>query len=178
MEYWAKDGSYVEDEFKEGPITQAEQERRGKMADERRKRYEDKAKRQEEADRQLRQELRDDERRKAKEDARKSDEVYKKARDLEDEELEMRTGVPRFVRNAKNLDDRRARANYWNKFSMWSMVVGKVTGKTKKFEKLWDDYSHAETEEEKERIVEEMERLYPTTDARIKKAIKVEGRRL
>ena len=54
--------------------------------------------------------------------------------------------------------------------------MSKINGKGKKIDNLWDQFSHAKSEEEKQIIVEQMEKLYPTTQARLNAAEKKEGR--
>ncbi len=73
------------------------------------------------------------------------------------------------LRNPKTLSDRRARANYWAQSSLWRGVKDRITGKHKKFNKLWKDFSNTNDVEEQRIIVEQMEKLYPTTEKMLDK---------
>lgn len=83
--------------------------------------------------------------------------------------------VPEFVSDPKNLAERRSRANYWRGRTKWHALVETVTLKNKKFSKLWNDFNKAAGDEQRqEEIINEMEKMFPTTDDKIAK----ENRRL
>ena len=84
-------------------------------------------------------------------------------------------GVPEFVYNPETLGQRRARANYWMRFSQWSMFKAKISGKMKKFDQMWEEFADTQDETRQAEIVEQMEKMYPTTQHRIDMAERKEG---
>lgn len=171
MGYWAKDGSYNRSEGEGERTTEAERWERENIFNKKRAQMEVDAAKREQQESELRSQLRLEEIELSKRKAAKEAEVRKAAEDKMYENNPMM-----WLRNPRNLDERRARANYWAKKSTFSIMMDKISGKGQKFDKLWDQYSHAQTEEEKEMIVEQMEKMYPTTQARLDAAEREEGR--
>ena len=81
-------------------------------------------------------------------------------------------GVEFNLRNPKELEDRRSRANYWRTQNKFHILLNKINGKSKKFNDLWIKYSISKSEEERLKIVEEMERMFPTKESAIRRAEK------
>lgn len=172
MGYWAKDGSYVQNELDEQPkMTDHEKWERSDDINARRQQADKDRIRQEENDREFRNWVSETDRLITQKKVEREKAVRKSAEDLNYEQDPML-----WLRNPRNLDERRARANYWRLNSTWSVLISKINGKGKIFENLWEKYSHAQSEEEKQMIVEQMEKLYPTTQARLDAASKQEGR--
>lgn len=170
MGYWAKDGSYQYDDNDLQEIKSRESEV------ERAKRREVYSK--EEASRKAGIQAQKDyeiflKRQEYENESKRTKEVMEqldKAREQEEERKNLkRYGTDINLRAPKNLEDRRARANFWRTQSKWSTLINVINGKSKKFDKLWNQYRTA-TEEERQQIVEEMERLFPTTERNIKQA--------
>jgi len=76
----------------------------------------------------------------------------------------------------QTLGERRARANYWRLGNMLQQAMDRISGKTHRFEKLWRQFTDSEDEIEKETIIIEMERMYPTSTAKLRRAEKAEAR--
>ena len=173
MGYYAKDGSYVRDDSDfeprptQGDLWDAEQRVTEAMErEEARKRI------NEELEREARVTRAEEERLEKEEEVRQWEAAKQQAMDeayKDDPTL--------WLKQPRDLAERRARANYWRLNSGFSLLVGKVSGKDRRFNDLWDQFSKAKTEEEKQRIVDELEKMYPTTEARIEAEERKMGRR-
>lgn len=101
-------------------------------------------------------------------DRKLSEKVDKKMKDEKrKEEIQAGVRVPEFVSDPKDLEDRRARANYWRGQTKWKMLVETITLKNRKFNKLWKEYNKTDDIRKQEEIVNEMEKMFPTTQRKI-----------
>lgn len=183
MGYYAKDGSYVRDDsdikFAETRTeTQGQAFDRAQRVIAQAEAYEEQEKRAKEAERQMIADMRYEsfqaENRRAVEARREAEAKLERER----KQRYMRQyGVDYDMRNPENLDDRRRRANYWRINNNFTLLVDTVIGKNQRFGKLWDAYSAAQTEEERQKIVEKMERLYPTRELAVRGVEKKTGYR-
>ena len=172
MGYWAKDGSYVYDEHDEpNSLTETQQWEASKRFAERMEEEEKAKAAREESERAFRVANAENDRVILKNKIEKERKLRKKAEDMAYSNDPML-----WLRKPRDLNERRARANYWLKLNTFTLLVNRINGKYQKMSKLWDDYSHAETEAEKQAIVDQMEKMFPTTDKRLKAAEKQEGR--
>lgn len=171
MGYWAKDGSYVREEDDLTSKSQYEMWDEQKRSDIAWEEEEKRRKQKEESDKNFRIWIDETDRQIAEDRKNRIDNFFK-----QEEEEKYNLDPTLWLKKPRNLAERRARADYWRTNSAFTLLISKINGKGKKFDKLWDQFSHAKDEGEKKRIVEEMEKLYPTTKSRLASAERKEGR--
>lgn len=183
MGYYAKDGSYVRDDsditFAETRTeTQGQEFERHQRIIAQAEAYEAQEKRNREAERQMISDIKYEtfqaENRRAAENRKKMEEELVQQRRQENKR---RYGVDYSLRHPENLDERRLRANFWRLNNNFKLLVDTVIGKNQRFSKLWDAYSKAQTEEERQQIVEKMEKMYPTREMSVRGVEKKTGYR-
>ena len=183
MGYYAKDGSYVRDDS-DIKFQEVMNESQGQEFDRKQRviaqgeAYEAEQKRNVEAKRLQDSEIRSEAFRAINEDA------IRKSKQREEELIQQQKknnlkqyGVDYNLRNPKNLDERRQRANFWRINNNFRLLVDTVIGKNYMFGKLWDQYSNAKTDEERQQIVEKMEKLYPTREMAVRNVERQTGYR-
>lgn len=183
MGYYAKDGSYVRDDsdtkFAEVMNeSQGQEFDRGQRVIAQAEAYEAQQKRNKEAEREQIAEIRSESfdawnRGAERVAAQREKELAEQRRQANLD----RYGVDYSLRNPKDLSERRSRANFWRLNNNFRLLVDTVIGKNYRFGKLWDQYSKAETEEQRKEIVEKMEKLYPTREFAIRAVEKKTGYR-
>ena len=87
-------------------------------------------------------------------------------------ERQYASNLPKFVVDPQTLSDRRARANYWRQSSNFKIAIDTLTGKTHKFNKLWEEFSKTKDVARQQEIIEQMEKMYPTTSKKLESASK------
>lgn len=183
MGYYAKDGGYVRDDsdikFAETRTeTQGQEFERHQRIIAQAEAYEAQEKRNTEAVRsqvaEIKYEAMQAENRRAEQASKEREERLEKERRQENIR---RYGVDYDLRHPENLDERRKRANFWRINNNFKLLVDTVIGKNYRFGKLWDAYSKAQTEEERQQIVEKMEKMYPTSEMGIRGVEKKTGYR-
>lgn len=183
MGYYAKDGSYVRDDsdIKFAEVmneSQGQQFERKQRIIAQAEAYEAKEKRNREANRALMAEIEAEALHAESERARKNMQELNQRIEQERKEKNRRQyGVDYSLRNPKDLSERRARANFWRLNNNFKLLVDTVVGKNQKFGKLWDQYSKAQTDEERLKIVEKMEKMYPTHELAIRNVERKTGYR-
>lgn len=179
--YFAKDGSYVRDDsdtkFAEVMNeSQGQEFERKQMITAQAEAYEREQKREAEARRTQEAEMRYEafqaENRRA---AMARQQVEKELIQKQKQENLNRYGVDYSLRNPKDLDERRRRANFWRINNNFRLLVDTVIGKNYRFGKLWEQYSTAKTDEERQQIVEKMEKMYPTREFAVRSVEKRTG---
>lgn len=143
MGYWAKDGSYQKGELEDqDKITEAQRWESEEQSVAKRNQMEQDQINKEKAEAELRHEIWLADQQKKKKEIEKSKQLEAK------KELDA-------------LNERRYLINKYRLESTFSLMKDKVTGKAKKFDNLWNQYSLAESIEEKKAIVDQMEKMYP-----------------
>lgn len=183
MGYWAKDGSYVRDDD-DIRFAETMNETKGQKFDREQRSiahtraYEQEQKRKEEAARDFWAEYDRQQRENAYEQMKKRQTAAEKAqRNREIQQNNRRYGTDFDLRNPKDLEERRSRANFWSHNNNFRLLCDIIIGKNKKFSMLWDQFAKAKSEEERRIIVEKMEKMYPTREFAIRSVEKKTGYR-
>ena len=135
-------------------------------------------KRKEEAARDFWAEYDRQQRENAYEQMKKRQTAAEKAqRNREIQQNNRRYGTDFDLRNPKDLEERRSRANFWSHNNNFRLLCDIIIGKNKKFSMLWDQFAKAKSEEERRIIVEKMEKMYPTREFAIRSVEKKTGYR-
>lgn len=181
MGYWAKDGSYVRDEsdIKSAESmneTQGQYHNRVQAGIAYSEAYQKEQQRKQQAEREFAAQWQEENRKFERQQTEKINKATAKA-DQEQKEWENkeRYGVPYNLRNPETLEDRRNRANFWRTNSKFKLILDKITKKDEKFHNLWQQYAMSKSEEERLKIVEQMEKMYPTKESAIRAAEKKAG---
>lgn len=178
MGYWAINGSYQYDE-KDLKTKEAMNETQGQAYKRQQAgitaatRYEKEQKRNEQLRKEWEANSKAEEIEIQKNNAKNMQKYYSKVQKEQERWQNLQQyGVEFNLRNPKELEDRRSRANYWRTQNKFYILLNAVNGKSKKFNDLWVKYSISKSEEERLQIIEEMERMFPTKESAIRRAEK------
>ena len=183
MGYWAKDGSYVYDEndIKHAESmneTQGQYYERVQAGITHAEAYAEEQQRKAQVERDFAAQSIQEDRLYEKEAALKIKESINSINEANRRwENQKRYGVDFDLRSPATLEERRDRANLWRCNNVFGLFVDKISKKEQKFHALWQQYAVAKSEEERLQIVEQMEKMYPTTEALIRAEEKKAGYR-